>query len=222
MANAGAYGKIPTAGDFVRYRLPREFVNYWDGWMQSWFGAAKAEMGADWSSTYMTAPIWRFTVFPGIVGSAAWLGAIVASVDRVGRQFPLTVAVPLPASADPGAAHFCNDALYDQIEKTMLRVLREDITPGGLAVLLADLPELASVRGCQIGSNVWVAADRFALRANLAARQIQSTGSGSYWSSDDGDRVRFLVSAGLPEPQVSRALFNPAHPIWKSERGSAA
>jgi len=98
MAGGGFYGKIPSEGDFVTRRLPWEFTSVWDDWLQHGMQASREALGERWLALYLSAPIWRFQVAPGVCGPIGWRGLFFASVDRVGRYFPLTLAF-----ADHGA-----------------------------------------------------------------------------------------------------------------------
>lgn len=92
MAGCGFYGKIPSEGDFVTRRLPWEFTSVWDDWLQQGLQASREALGSRWLELYLSAPIWRFQVAPGVCGPVGWRGLFFASVDRVGRYFPLTLA----------------------------------------------------------------------------------------------------------------------------------
>lgn len=87
----GFYGKVTSHGDFVTRRLPERFVQGWDEWLQYGIAASREQMQRAWLETYLTSPIWRFALAPGIFGDAAWAGVLMPSVDRVGRHFPLTL-----------------------------------------------------------------------------------------------------------------------------------
>src|SRR5262249_20622931 len=50
-----------------------------------------------------TSPVWRFFLSDGVVGSSAYAGVLLPSVDRVGRYFPLTIFAELPADLQPMA-----------------------------------------------------------------------------------------------------------------------
>ncbi|MCW9013788.1 MAG: type VI secretion system-associated protein TagF [Gammaproteobacteria bacterium] len=96
-SSAGFYGKIPSLGDFVNRRLPkRPFVETWDSWLQSAIAQSQNQLGEDWLNIYLTSPIWRFALSENICGPNPWLGIMIPSVDKVGRYFPLTIAVSLP------------------------------------------------------------------------------------------------------------------------------
>ncbi|MCC8536845.1 type VI secretion system-associated protein TagF [Xanthomonas axonopodis pv. poinsettiicola] len=94
----GFYGKLPAVGDFVHRRLPQAFVDPWHAAMQVLLHA----VGAGAVTHPQQAPVWRFVLAPGLAGPTAWAGAMRASVDRVGRTFPLVIAAPLPTGADAG------------------------------------------------------------------------------------------------------------------------
>lgn len=95
----GFYGKVATHGDFVSRRLPRSFLDPWDHWLQDCLRYSQEQLGADWLDVYLTSPVWRFALAPGVCGDGAWTGVLIPGVDRVGRYFPLTVAAPLPRGA---------------------------------------------------------------------------------------------------------------------------
>lgn len=95
-ARPGFYGKLPALGDFVSRRLPRQFIEPWDQWLQSAIAASREQLGSDWLDVYLTSPIWRFGLGAGVCGTGAWAGVLMPSVDKVGRYYPLTLAVPVP------------------------------------------------------------------------------------------------------------------------------
>ncbi|EHR70511.1 type VI secretion-associated protein, BMA_A0400 family [Burkholderiales bacterium JOSHI_001] len=106
MAQAfGFFGKLPSQGDFVSRRLPWDFTEAWDAWLQSGLAQARERLGAQWLPAYLNAPVWRFALAPGLAGASAWAGLWFPSVDRVGRHFPMTVAAALaPHEAVPSLA----------------------------------------------------------------------------------------------------------------------
>jgi len=123
----GFYGKLPTHGDFLKRGLSDEFVNVWDLWLQQGLSASQARMGDDWLATYLTSPIWHFVFSPGVVGSGAWAGLMVPSVDRVGRYFPLTVAAALPPGVSPFRFADAGAAWFERIEALALDALQQEL-----------------------------------------------------------------------------------------------
>jgi type VI secretion system protein ImpM len=88
----GFYGKIPSHGDFLSRRLPRQFIEPWDQWLQAGLIASREQLGTAWLDTFLVSPIWQFALPAGLCGNDAWAGVMMPSVDRVGRYFPLTLA----------------------------------------------------------------------------------------------------------------------------------
>ena len=107
--SGGFYGKLPSEGDFVTRRLPWEFTSAWDDWLQQGLQASREALGAGWLERYLSAPIWRFQLAPGVCGPTGWRGLFFASVDRVGRYFPLTLA--FADGGGPALAALSADAL---------------------------------------------------------------------------------------------------------------
>ena len=91
----GFYGKVPTHGDFVKHHLPRSFIDPWDNWLQASLHQSKTALGSNWLDAYLTSPIYRFVLTPGICGNHQWMGVIMPSVDSIGRYFPLTLCMPV-------------------------------------------------------------------------------------------------------------------------------
>ena len=78
----------------------------------------------------MMAPIWRFALAPGVAGPLPMLGVMMPSVDRVGRQFPLTLAAPM-AEASPlrHSPHTVHDIADDNWSRAYRRT--EGCFPAG-------------------------------------------------------------------------------------------
>lgn len=136
---AGWYGKIPSLGDFASRRLPQSFVERWDDWLQRGMTASQAALGDAWLSTYLSAPIWRFLLLPGICDNRLWAGTLMPSVDKVGRYFPLTLVTPLLANASNFAAITSATAWYAELEKISLTMLDVNATAEYLEQSLSQL-----------------------------------------------------------------------------------
>ena len=122
MPGGGFYGKLPSEGDFVTRRLPWEFTSVWDDWLQQGMHASRVALGAGWLDLYLSAPIWRFQVAPGVCGPTGWRGLFFPSVDRVGRYFPLTLAFA-DASAPALASLSADVAAWIAVEDAALAAL---------------------------------------------------------------------------------------------------
>ena len=88
--SAGFFGKLPAKRDFVAYQTSRPFLDMWEPWLQASVATSRASLGDRWTEAYNRMPIWRFWLGAQFAGEAV-IGALMASVDGVGRAFPLAV-----------------------------------------------------------------------------------------------------------------------------------
>lgn len=94
------YGKVPARGDFVSLGFTPAQIRGWDAWLQQGLKTASQRWPEGVLDRRLASfPAWRYLAWPAGVGGAVWAGVLVASHDRVGRAFPLTVVQPL----EPGA-----------------------------------------------------------------------------------------------------------------------
>jgi type VI secretion system protein ImpM len=205
-AIAGWYGKIPSLGDFASRRLPPEFVSAWDGWLQEVLHAARDVLGEGWLPQYLTTPIWRFALLPGLAGRSGWAGVLMPSVDRVGRYFPLTVAVDLPSTAALGHAVFASGDWFAGLEQAALAMLGTGLGPDDLDAALADLP-FALPPSDDVSRSVGTLQP---LRSMSAFESVAKGRAVEAWSGQDGWRALWwtrgrvdgdplmLMSARLP------------------------
>jgi type VI secretion system protein ImpM len=122
--SAGWYGKIPGTGDFIARRMPPSFSAAWDRWLQAAIAGSRDRLGGRWRDTFLSMPIWRFVLSPGMLTQNAWAGIMVPSVDAVGRYFPLAVASALPsASLDVLGTLLAAESWFDEIETIALSAI---------------------------------------------------------------------------------------------------
>ncbi len=122
--SAGWYGKIPGTGDFIARRVPSAFSEAWDRWQQAAIAGSRERLGSHWRDHFLSMPVWRFVLSPGMLTPNAWAGIMAPSVDAVGRYFPLAVASALPsASLDLVATLFAAEAWFDEIEAIALNAI---------------------------------------------------------------------------------------------------
>jgi type VI secretion system protein ImpM len=94
------YGKLPERGDFIGRGLPTRWRSDWDAWLQRGLALAATTLeGAALRERLGVFAPWRYLALPA--PGEVWCGIIVASHDRVGRAFPLTLAERLAAPASP-------------------------------------------------------------------------------------------------------------------------
>lgn len=136
----GWYGKIPSLGDFAFRRLPSQFISQWDNWLQQCIRTSQLSLGEDWLATYLTTPIWRFLLLPGVIDTHTWTGLIMPSVDKVGRHFPLTVATPTESFFPLTNDMFSTNQWHTFIESSMLATLDTNSSVAQFEASLANFP----------------------------------------------------------------------------------
>ena len=138
----GWYGKIPSLGDFISRRLPAGFISSWDSWLQHCMASSRAQLGERWLDLYLTGPIWRFSLMPGVCGKETdiWTGVLMPSVDKVGRYFPLTIALRIESRPGIMLSIFSAQCWYDALERIALATLNINALPDDLDRNLAENP----------------------------------------------------------------------------------
>lgn len=136
----GWYGKIPAMGDFTSRRLPPEFIQFWDTWLQNSIIASRAQLGENWLNLYLNCPIWRFVLMPKLYDQCIWTGILMPSVDKVGRYFPLTITVQLEASPGVLTTILNAQTWFTEIEQLALESLNASFSPEDLDQGLKEKP----------------------------------------------------------------------------------
>lgn len=138
---AGWYGKMPALGDFASRRLPTQFTQRWDAWLARAIESSQAALGGAWLDTYLSGPLWRFALSPGLIDARFWFGVLMPSVDRVGRYFPLTIATSSSLPPTPPLATL--EQWYDRASAAALECLTAGSTVERLETSLATLGPLS-------------------------------------------------------------------------------
>ncbi len=230
-AIAGWYGKLPCLGDFANRRLPSDFIEAWDAWLQRSIAASRQQLGERWLDVFLTSPMWRFALAPGVFGSEGYAGLLLPSVDKVGRYFPLTLALPLSESHSNMADLFAAQAWFSELEKIGLSALNVDFSPDQLELALAENvytphraePVPAAPRDLldclrdipSVPCTVHLASlDALSGAATASARAIVEacTRGKSYWWSvaPESGATEFHCSAGLPPDDYFSVLLGGA------------
>lgn len=136
----GWYGKLPSLGDFASRRLPESFIAPWDEWLQASLVASRGRLGDAWLERFLNSPLWRFLLLPGACDQNAWVGVIMPSVDRVGRYFPLTIAVNAGDAAGGLGAMLGGEHWFAAIETIALGILDIQSSVESLDAQLAATP----------------------------------------------------------------------------------
>ncbi|WP_299287500.1 type VI secretion system-associated protein TagF [uncultured Tateyamaria sp.] len=211
----GAFGKIPALGDFVRLNVSAGFVQPWDAWMQEGMIEVRAALAEAWDDAYMSAPMWRFTLPKGVAGDTGMMGLFMASVDRVGRQYPLTLATPTDAT-DTALSHFANASLFEHLEQIALSMLDDGNTR---EVLAGALEPLGPMPPLPMHAPALPYAGPVPLEHMWAGQLLsqQTGGATAIWSTAMDHDHRLMLTRGLPEGRNMRALFDLSPHAWGTQ-----
>lgn len=216
----GAFGKIPALGDFFRLSLPQSFIDPWDAFLQASLVAGRSAKAEAWTEYYMTAPIWRFALAAGVAGPDPVFGVVMPSVDRVGRQFPLTLA-QVARFDTPLRPLISETALLAALEDIALDALDDSMGREALAQRLETLPGLPDFSAAALrisGGGVVARSDGpAALALDLALAQAPKVKAVFAASLEVGSRLVALPA--LPEGEAAAALFDLDASFWGEGRG---
>ena len=221
MGSWGAFGKIPSLGDFLRADAPPGFVDAWDGWLQGSLLTARRELGQRWQPCYLSAPIWRFTIAPALAGRLPVAGILMPSVDRVGRQFPLTLMAALPQGTPEALWHFASEPVFARLEDLALETLERGLERGQLLQRLSGLPRATAPPPPRLidrdGAILAMPAQDRSLAAEVAACLLEGRlRRPALWSTLLAEGARLMVTDGLPGDGHAAALFDMSAPAWSA------
>jgi len=148
-AAPGFFGKVPAVGDCVSRRLPRNFIDPWDQWLQAALASSREQLGEAWLDDYLTSPIWRFALSAEVAGPLPCTGIIMLSVDKAGRYFPLTLVTFLPATVNIFQMAGATQTWYEAAEAVALSVLEE--APPDMESLDSQIIALGLLVGGAVG-----------------------------------------------------------------------
>lgn len=219
----GAFGKMPTIGDFFNVNPPAGFIPIWDNWLQNGILSTSQALADRWDENYMNAPIWRFALSSGLAGQQKVLGVLMPSVDRVGRRFPLTLMAPLETEGTAVLDHFMADSLFADLETLALDALSDTMTRDILVARLGNIhpPQFRSYAPVRSknGSLAITQANADGILPELASGLLSTRyQQASIWSADVDGGPRLMTFEGLPDEHGIRALFDLNAPFWTEAR----
>ncbi|WP_230473483.1 type VI secretion system-associated protein TagF [Dyella choica] len=227
---AGFFGKLPSAGDFVQRRLPSSFVETWDQHFERAVDASRQTLAQGWQHAYRSSPVWRFLLSPGVCTASAWAGVMGPAGDRVGRSFPMVIALPLDGPAAANQVLRDGDAWFAAIEHVQVAAQADPSTSveafDAQLLALAGMPLVEPARAVPNGvENVgWQDAAQWRMPLPRARTdgdfleklwmRLSESGDGwCLWWTQGGGHVpaSALVTRGLPEPSSYAGFLDAQH-----------
>jgi type VI secretion system protein ImpM len=214
MQDFSVFGKMPALGDFLRLGTGTEFFAVWDRWLQATLLAAEADIGLAFEACYMSAPVWRFALPPGLAGPQGAVGVLMPSVDRVGRRFPLTLMAHTGRGEQAPLRNLVWQApILDAFEALALDALDDSMTRDLLAERLAALSLRPMGQPSRIqteGTSLMMSNDTpdlfcADLALDLAGGQLHRACA---WMAIIDGSARLILTSGLPEGMVATSFFD--------------
>lgn len=208
----GFCGKLPTHGDFVQRHVAADFALIWDHWLEQVLHAMHGMSGQNLIDTRASLPCWRFAFAGGACGESACVGVMVPSVDRVGREFPLTAVRRI--DSDPLQVACGAPAWFDALEETLSRARQGefDTLDDFDRALQNNVPPPPQSHGFDAESTVHLhgTAGLAAWAGAIAHRHLAASHRMplAYWWTADEDSTILRWSTGLPEARQFAQWLN--------------
>jgi type VI secretion system protein ImpM len=207
------FGKLGAKRDFIALATPRRFLETWEPWVQACMSASRHQLGGEWQNAFLTAPVWRFWLGADISGATV-IGAIMPSVDGVGRYYPLTLlAVADPAHSFPPPDLNAQDQWFAAAEEFLLSTLDQARSFDDISTDLDAMPVPlmeATIGGSKevlvIGDTMVgiITAGKTFQDSLLMLRQSnhESSAAATFWWTEGGGNFppMALCSRGMPDP----------------------
>ena len=217
----GLFGKLSAKRDFIALATPRNFLEAWEPWVQASLSASRHQLGDRWQQVFLTTPVWRFWLGAAICGSTV-AGAIMPSLDGVGRYYPLTLHAVGDSSAPIVPPDIdAQDEWFNMSENFLLSTLDRDIAFEEVSSALDRLPVPRTqnsgegddriVRLGEGMAGMISAADGFSgSLSSLRATSPEVYAAASFWwTSGGGDFPPLVLSCrGLPDPYRYSTLLS--------------
>lgn len=136
----GLFGKHASRREHVAIDVPGPFLSVFEPWLQAGVSASRERLGKGWQAAFLSAPIWRFWLGSEICGTTV-LGAFMASLDEIGRYYPLTVLAAGDRDvAIPPPELETHDTWFEASEAFLLSTLAPGLSLDRVTAALEALP----------------------------------------------------------------------------------
>ena len=207
------FGKLGAKRDFIALATPRRFLETWEPWVQACMSASRHQLGNGWQNAFLTAPLWRFWLGADVCGATA-LGAIMPSVDGVGRYYPLTLlAVADPSHSIPPPDLNPQDQWFFAAEAFLLSTLDQAKSFEDISAALEAMPAPPIEATVSPSNDIQALGDKMVgmvtagktFQDSLSAlrqKNHETSAAASFWWTEGGGNFppMALCSRGMPDP----------------------
>jgi len=212
------YGKVPSAGDFVKRRFPDVLYRQWSSWFQvglhHWQSSQESDNAP--SRPFLNAPVWNFVVPPMLGSQLIQMGCLIAARDSVGRNYPLSALRHFtPAEWSPALLARSGE-WYQQVGNTLLRVVQGGGSPEQLDQALISIPQPQPPQESDETSDILNVIGHgdtpSTLNWTLPGENFDPQFYTSFWwtNQSDGFPLYTQVHSGNFTAQLFSLLFDPA------------
>ncbi len=209
----GIFGKLPQKRDFVAFDIPRNILEPLENWLQSAVAASRNELGREWQDIYLIAPIWRFWGGRDVFGVDC-TGAIMPSVDQVGRFFPLTLIYHDDSGNGLLPPTFVyDDEWYGELDARLLQTLESEAVIDAKSLTMGLSQPNEDTEDGKFGFqsikqiNLWRSDSPPVedIMSNIADADYRAACNGrSFWWTNGGNEFGPMIFSrnGLPDPYL--------------------
>ncbi|MCC8936313.1 type VI secretion system-associated protein TagF [Bradyrhizobium sp. Arg68] len=216
----GLFGKLSAKRDFIALATPHSFLKVWEPWIQACMSASRHQLAAEWQNAFLTAPVWRFWLGADICGATV-LGAMMPSVDGVGRYYPLALLTMAdPSYCIPPPDQDTQEQWFAAAETFLLSTLDQAKSFDDISTALdaMPLPQIAAradnpantfaisetIRGIVTAGTTFE--DSLPL---LRQSHPDASAAASFWWTEGGGSFppMALCSRGMPDPSCCSVML---------------
>ncbi|MGZ3417819.1 MAG: type VI secretion system-associated protein TagF [Polyangiales bacterium] len=114
--SVAAFGKVPSAGDFLRSNIVGEPVSSFEDWLTRGLEGADDRLGQTFAQAFLNGPIYAFIHRAPQAPQRLLAGVVRPSRDAVGRRYPFVVCCAFESGALMGMPHLLPLVLGDFLE----------------------------------------------------------------------------------------------------------
>ncbi|WP_034912035.1 type VI secretion system-associated protein TagF [Erwinia sp. 9145] len=213
----GWYGKLPSAGDFLKRRFPDAIWQQWTHWFQvgllNW--QQNEEQRPDSEQKFSSAPVWNFIVPPMLGSQLVQMGCLLPARDSVGRQYPVCALMTFSPQSWAHSQLSMAGEWYQQLGRVLIQAVREGYSATRLdeALLSVPTPQVPSdAQRSEILEVIGPVDQPCTLSWRQACESFDPQRPTSFWwtNQTDGYPLYTHIHSGNFTSQLFTMLFDPA------------